>query len=195
MYRYKFNEIFFNNHPPRFFLSYWDLWLYPFRHWQQEYLNLSIILGDPAILSCNLKISNKNVWVFVCRLEMDAKPDRVICDWLKIFELAPRSFWQHPWLIRDLLHQAQGVDFCFCFFPDGTEFPCRPYFFRMIYRLFSYSSAHYLCIGRKDYCRLCISFLDSPKSWLILRTESDRLWAGIHWFHNGYTFQAIALCT
>lgn len=180
---------------PVFFLSYWDLWLYPFRHWQQEYLNWSIIFCDPAILSRILKISNKNVWVFVCRLEMDAKPDRVICDWLKIFELAPRSFWQHPWLIRDLLHQAQGVDFCFCFFSWRHGITLKALLFRLIYQPFSYSSAHYLCIGRKDYCRLCISFLDSPKSWLILRTESDRLWADIHWFHNGYTFQAIALCT
>lgn len=195
MYRYKFNEIFFNNHSPRFFSILLGSWLYPFRHWQQEYLNLSIILCDPAILSCNQKTSYKNVWVFVCRLEMDAKPDRVMMWLVENLRACSKEF-----LTTSMAHKrpfASGTRswFLFLFFPDGTEFSCRPYFFRLIYRLFSYSSAHYLCIGRKDYCRLCISFLDSPKSWLILRTESDRLWADIHWFHNGYTFQAIALCT
>ena len=35
----------------------------------------------------------------------------------KISKLASGSFWrlQHQWLVRVILHQAQGVDFCFCF--------------------------------------------------------------------------------
>ena len=113
---------------PVFFLSYWDLWLYPFRHWQQEYLNLSIILCDPAILSRNLKISNKNVWVFVCRLEMDAKPDRVMMWLVENLRACSKEF-----LTTSMAHKrpfASGTRswFLFLFFPDGTKFSCRPYF-------------------------------------------------------------------
>ena len=54
-------------------------------------------------------------------------------------ELHPKSFlsnfWgavhydtaaQHQWLIRGIPHQAQGIDFCICFFQLTQDFPSEP---------------------------------------------------------------------
>ena len=114
---------------PVFFLSYWDLWLYPFRHWQQEYLNWSIILCDPAILSRILKISNKNVWVFVCRLEMDAKPDRVMMWLVENLRACSKEFLTTSMAHKRPFDSGTRSWFLFLFFfLTAQNFPAGPTF-------------------------------------------------------------------
>ena len=55
------------------------------------------------------------VFIYVYRLAIDARPERVMMGLTENIQACLRIFWQlqHQWLVRDILHRAQGVFYVF----------------------------------------------------------------------------------
>ena len=62
------------------------------------------------------------VFIYVYRLAIDARPERVMMGLTENIQACLRIFWQlqHQWLVRDILHRAQGVFYVFVLHPPQS---------------------------------------------------------------------------